>query len=91
MNEPRSIASFKLPISLSAPQPEIDRIRKTINREITGSDEPINVQLEDGSFIENPKFSQYREQLKQAHWNLYASHAKEIEVTVHSDGSLEIA
>ena len=91
MTEPYSFTSFKLPISLSVPQHEIDRIRKTLNKEITGSDEPVNIQLDDGSFIENPKFSQYREQLKQAHWNLCASHPREIEVTVYSDGSLEIA
>ena len=91
MTAPYSIASFKLPISLSIPQHEIDRIRKALNKEITGSDKPINIQLDNGNFIENPKFSQYREQLKRAHWNLCASHPREIEVTVYSDGSLEIA
>lgn len=91
MTGPHSIASFKLPIALSVPHNEIERIRKAINKEITGSDEPINIQLDDGSLIENPKFSQHRERLKQAHWNLCASHSKELEVTVYSDGSLEIA
>ena len=91
MKEPYSFTSFKLPISLSVPQHELERIRKVLNKEITGSDEPINIQLGDGSFIENPKFSQHREQLKRAHWNLCASHPREIEVTVYSDGSLEIA
>lgn len=91
MTGPHSFTSFKLPISLSVPQHEIDRTRKALNKQITGSDEPINIQLDDGSFIENPKFSQYRDQLKRAHWNLSASHPREIEVTVYSDGSMEIA
>lgn len=91
MTGPYSIASFKLPISLSVPQHELKRIRRLLNKEITGSDEPINIQLSDGSLIENPKFTQYREKLRQAHWNLCASHSREIEVTVYSDGSLEIA
>ena len=91
MTEPYSLTSFKLPISLSVPRHELERIRKVLNKEITGSDEPINIQLGDGSFIENPKFSQHREQLKRAHWNLCASHPREIEVIAYSDGSLEIA
>lgn len=91
MTGPYSFTSFKLPIALSVPQHELDRIRKLLNNEITGSDEPINIQLENGSFIENPKFTQHRERLRRTHWNLCASHPREIEVTVYSDGSLEIA
>lgn len=90
MDQPYIIAKFKLPVALSVPGSEIDRIRCLLSKSITGSDDPVNILDELGNFVENPRLSAFREQLQKAHWSLNASHYREIDVAVFSDGSLEI-
>lgn len=90
MTEPFKVTSFKLPISLKIPFHEIEDIRKKLNSAITGSEDPINIQLDNGHFIPNPKFSQFQNQLRSAHWMLNASQPAKVSVSVYSDGTMEI-
>ena len=83
------IANFKIPVALSIPIDRIEEIRNSINLAITGV-EDINIRDEDGRLVLDPKLNEHEMRLRQAHWNLNASHSSCVEVTVYSDGTMEI-
>lgn len=89
MKEPHRIAEFKIPIAISIPVYKLDEIRQAVNEAIVG-DKPVNIRSADEHWVENPDVAEFREQLKQAHSSLNASHIKQLTIAVYSDGSLEI-